>query len=124
MKKDILALILSIAAITIVVIEILIPGTLIPINPGTSCTDAICKDSITVRSTQFILSPNSLQQASAPCQANEKVTGGGYQIIDDSKLFVWKNRPAANASAWDFAASNYGPDPRSGTVYAVCIKVE
>ena len=77
-----------------------------------------------IRTLDFTISPNSLAERTVSCEADEVVTGGGFRITDDPKLFVWKNVPSGNGKGWSIGISNYGTSTRSVTVYAICVKVK
>ena len=79
---------------------------------------------VTVRTAQITIQGPSLREWIVYCNAGEVVTGGGLQIIDDPKLFVWKNIPLSNPAGWHLGVSNYGGATWTITGYAVCVKVQ
>jgi hypothetical protein len=83
----------------------------------------LCEDSVTIRTEEFNISPAQLVERSVACEDDEIVTGGGFRIIDDPKLFVWRNAPSDDKQRWRVSLSNYGSSTRSVTAYAICVKV-
>lgn len=94
------------------------------LGDGKTCDETLCGDSIQIRTITDNINPAQLFERNVPCNEGEVITGGGVKIIDDPKMFVWKNAPSLNRSAWSVGVSNYGTASRSITAYAVCVKVE
>lgn len=78
---------------------------------------------LTVRTSQFSISPGNLRETAVSCQANEAATGGGFQMTDDPKLNVWKNGPTSTSSGWAFGISNYGTATRTVTLSVTCMRI-
>ena len=83
----------------------------------------LCEDSVTIRSEEFNILPAQLFERAVACEDDEIVTGGGFRLTDDPKLFVWRNAPSENKKGWGLSISNYGTSTRSVTAYAICVKV-
>ena len=83
----------------------------------------LCEDSVTIRSEEFNILPAQLFERAVACEDDEIVTGGGFRLTDDPKLFVWRNAPSENKKRWGLSISNYGTSTRSVTAYAICVKV-
>jgi hypothetical protein len=60
--------------------------------------------------------------ATASCNSDEIVSGGGFSRADDPSLEVFYSRPSANG--WSVSMTNYGPATRSIEVFAVCLKLQ
>ena len=80
--------------------------------------------STTVRTSSVTVGPTTCcRTATANCNADEVVTGGGFQRADDPNLELFYSRPNA-ANGWSVSMSNYGGATRTLTVYAVCLKMQ
>ncbi len=91
-----------------------------PPDPLITCSKKICQESITVRTEDHEIEPRTNTTVSIQCEAEEKVTGGGYILGGD--LVVNLDRPNTDRM-WQVGVNNPSDNPEQLTLYAICLRV-